>query len=119
MTSGGAGRRYFLQGALFSLAAASLTLGSRADEYIEAIVIGSGFGGSVAALRLGEQGITTLVLERGRRWPTTTNAFCTYGNPDGRAAWLSPTTLVYTPHPIEVYTGVLDRFTAKGISVYR
>ena len=30
-----------------------------------AIVIGSGFGGAVAALRLGEAGVRTVVLERG------------------------------------------------------
>ena len=34
---------------------------------IQAIVIGSGFGGAVAGLRLGQAGIDTLVLERGRR----------------------------------------------------
>jgi cholesterol oxidase len=34
----------------------------------KAIVIGSGYGGSVAALRLAEKGVDTLVLERGRRW---------------------------------------------------
>ncbi|WP_344494462.1 GMC oxidoreductase [Streptomyces enissocaesilis] len=32
-------------------------------------MIGSGFGGSVAALRLGQAGVDTLVLERGREWP--------------------------------------------------
>ena len=34
----------------------------------DAIVIGSGFGGSVAALRFAEAGLRVLVLERGRRW---------------------------------------------------
>ncbi len=34
----------------------------------DAIVIGSGFGGSVMALRLAEKGDKVLVLERGRRW---------------------------------------------------
>jgi cholesterol oxidase len=34
----------------------------------DAIVIGSGFGGAVAACRLAEAGARTLVLERGRRW---------------------------------------------------
>jgi cholesterol oxidase len=33
-----------------------------------AIVIGSGFGGAVTALRLAEGGMRVLVLERGRRW---------------------------------------------------
>jgi hypothetical protein len=38
-------------------------------EFVPAVVIGSGFGGSIAALRLGEAGVDTVVLERGRRWP--------------------------------------------------
>ncbi|NOY69356.1 MAG: GMC family oxidoreductase [Deltaproteobacteria bacterium] len=32
------------------------------------IVIGSGFGGSVSALRLAEKGYTVAVLEKGKRW---------------------------------------------------
>lgn len=38
----------------------------------DAIVIGSGFGGSVAACRLAERGLGVLVLERGRRWEPAT-----------------------------------------------
>ncbi|MGK5629308.1 GMC oxidoreductase [Streptomyces sp. URMC 123] len=38
--------------------------------HFRALVIGSGFGGSVAALRLGQAGVDTLVVERGREWPT-------------------------------------------------
>ncbi len=34
---------------------------------VQAVVIGSGFGGSIAAHRLAEKGVETLVLERGRR----------------------------------------------------
>ena len=60
---------------------------------VQAIVIGSGFGGAVAALRLGQAGIETLVLERGRRWniddPTRDATFATFEKPDGRAEWLS------------------------------
>ena len=38
------------------------------NSYYDYIVIGSGFGGSVAALRLSEKGYRVLVLEQGRRW---------------------------------------------------
>jgi cholesterol oxidase len=34
----------------------------------DTIIIGSGFGGAVTALRLAEAGMRVLVLERGRRW---------------------------------------------------
>jgi cholesterol oxidase len=38
------------------------------------VVIGSGFGGGVSALRLGQAGVKVLVLERGRWWKTGPNA---------------------------------------------
>ena len=34
------------------------------------IVVGSGFGGSVSALRLAEKGYSVAVIERGKRWRT-------------------------------------------------
>ena len=35
----------------------------------DVIVIGSGFGGSVAALRAAEKGYSVGVMESGKRWP--------------------------------------------------
>jgi len=57
-----------------------------ADLDADAIVVGSGFGGSVMALRLVEKGYRVVVLEKGKRWlpaqfPTTNWAL-------PRAFWL-------------------------------
>ena len=38
------------------------------DARFDFIVVGSGFGGSVAALRLAEKGYRVLVVEEGKRW---------------------------------------------------
>jgi cholesterol oxidase len=115
-------RRRFLQGAgmfsaglIGSLMNARLTRAS--DETVTALVIGSGFGGAVAALRLAEAGIDTLVLERGRRWTITPaqNTFATFRQPDGRAAWLSPIT--FFGNPVDIYTGVLETKIENGVAV--
>lgn len=84
------------------------------DEYIEAVVIGSGFGGAIAALRLAEAGVRTVVLERGRRWPIREdgNTFATFEAPDGRSSWLSTTSNDLIPSPIDRYAGVLELLTA-------
>ena len=42
-------------------------MNTKSDHY-DVIVIGSGFGGSVAALRATEKGYKVGVLESGRRW---------------------------------------------------
>lgn len=120
-------RRRFLQtaalfstGLISSLAHARLTNATAQpvkDEPVKALIIGSGYGGAVAALRLGKAGIKTVLLERGRSWPITPeqNTFATLQKPDGRAAWLSKTT--FYGAPIDVYTGVLESLAEDGINV--
>ena len=44
--------------------------GVREPHRFDVIVIGSGFGGAIAAARLAEGGARVLILERGRRWTT-------------------------------------------------
>lgn len=46
-----------------------LALVSRPPAFIQAVVIGSGFGSAISAYRLFQVGIQTTVLERGCRWP--------------------------------------------------
>lgn len=89
-----------------------------ASEPVEVMVIGSGFGGAVAAMRLAEQGITTVLLERGRRWPVTAqqNTFSSLQEPDGRSAWLSDMAVLGEPKPIDRYIGVLDLTVGNGIA---
>lgn len=64
-------------------------------ERFDAVVIGSGFGGSVMACRLAEQGRRVLVLERGKRWrtdeyPSVSNRhwFWRESNPDKHHGWI-------------------------------
>jgi cholesterol oxidase len=44
------------------------------DEHFDAVVVGSGFGGSVTACRLAEAGRRVLVLERGKAYPPESRA---------------------------------------------
>jgi cholesterol oxidase len=87
-----------------------------------AIIIGSGFGGSVAALRLGEAGVDTIVLERGRRWiikdPTRDDTFSRFEDLDRRAEWLNPIskTPLYEGKPIGKYAGVLEVIPGKHLT---
>jgi cholesterol oxidase len=65
------------------------------SEKFDAIVIGSGFGGSIVACRLAEKGYKVLVLERGRRWSPATYPrkpgdpwFYDVRRPEKRNGWL-------------------------------
>lgn len=136
-------RRQLILGSLASLAAAGLnpnsgkaatTLNSQpksakssglpASLKVKALVIGSGFGGAVAAYHLGMNKIDTLVLERGRRWdvkPGQPGPFTTSKNTDGRALWLSETDLLVTDgpkDPLKRYTGIVERYNEDGIIVW-
>ncbi len=114
---------------ILGLAAASsfLTLQSSCKEkrnknFSKAIIIGTGFGGAVAALRLGQAGIDTIVLEKGLSWESSNGEkpFTKQFPPDKRSTWLrDETVLPLPPHSaISQYTGVLEMTEFGNMNVY-
>lgn len=99
----------------------------RPPSHSEVIVIGSGFGGSISALRLGQAGIQTSVLERGQRWPIDLNRKIHTYEPtrDGRGLWHRrssrvPIAAENAPRlPVDVFGGVLDITEYDGIEIWR
>lgn len=99
-------------------------------SHYPAIIIGSGYGGAVSALRLGEAGVQTLVIEMGMNWNQAAsdgNVFCTMTKPDGRSFWFKDRTeapldsmfgIDLVNRDIEQYPGVLDRVHHDGVDVF-
>jgi len=94
-----------------------------APSHSDAIVIGSGFGASVAALRLAESGTQVTVLERGLRWPRDPHReiFTTDLLADGRGYYHRTSFTGPTGIPVvcDDFAGVLDVTDYPNMSVWR
>ena len=73
------------------------------DEHADAVVIGSGFGGSVAAYRLAEAGRSVVLLERGKAYPP--GSFARTPSAMGRNFW----------DPSAGMQGLFDVWTFRGL----
>ena len=105
--------------------------------HYRAIVVGSGYGGGVSALRLGQAGIDTLILERGRWWNTADadgKRFSRMLPADNRAGWFTsvPPSLVssyrgvsvedvakHAPSPQPVQAGICEKIVHGAHTVFR
>lgn len=120
-------RRVFLTGTGSLLGTAAFGISA---ARIPALVIGTGYGGSVAALRLAQAGVNVHLVEMGSAWDTPGSdgkIFCNTTSPDYRSYWLRTRTKAplnyFLGFPIDRdiprYTGVLDAEEFGGIIVYQ
>jgi cholesterol oxidase len=92
------------------LSDASLLIPRRSSR--KAVVIGSGFGGSVATLRLAAAGIPVALVERGRHWKYTgESSYPMLSKPGDGLLWIEPTAL--TPGA----TGMMQEYVDSSILV--
>ncbi|OBJ01251.1 cholesterol oxidase [Mycobacterium alsense] len=105
--------------------------------HYRAIVVGSGYGGGVSALRLGQAGVETLILERGRWWNAPDEdgkRFSRMVPADNRAGWFTsvPPSLVpsyrgvsiaevakHSPSPQPVQAGICEKVVHGAHTVFR
>ncbi|MGW4049466.1 GMC oxidoreductase [Streptomyces sp. NPDC004779] len=142
----GVSRRRFLTGTGSVLGAAALAGGlttpARAavpgldvcpipdGSHVRALVVGTGYGGSVAALRLARAGVDVHMIEMGMAWDTTGpdgKVFANTTKPDYRSFWLRTRTKQplsqFLGFPLDKdvprHTGILDAEEFAGITVYQ
>jgi cholesterol oxidase len=85
------------------------------------VIIGSGFGGSVSALRLTRAGVPVTLLEQGRSWPTGPNAttFPTLRTLDQRVLFYGSAPLLFNQPVLGplAYAGLLNAVVAPTMTV--
>mgnify|MGYP006166910745 FL=1 len=105
---------------------------AQSDEHVSNLVVGTGYGGAVTALRLARAGQPVTMLEMGRLWNTPGkdgNVFCKPFSPDERAMWFKDrisavfSTIggvipVSSLLKVPVAAGILDVVSSPNMDVY-
>ncbi len=137
--SGGTSRRRFLIGTSSIAGLSLLGLPGRAaaaagpighGAHVPVLIIGTGYGGSVAALRLAQAGVPVHMVEMGMAWDTPGpdgKIFANTRTPDYRSYWLRTRTkqpiVNFLGFPLDKdvprYTGILDAEDFGEILVYQ
>ncbi|WP_328666073.1 GMC oxidoreductase [Streptomyces sp. NBC_00322] len=110
--------------------AASAAAPINSGAHVPVLVIGTGYGGSVAALRLAQGGVDVHMVEMGMSWDTPGSdgkIFANTTKPDKRSYWLRTKTKQpisnFLGFPLDKdiprYTGILDAEEMGGIIVYQ
>src|SRR3954471_15601162 len=81
------------------------------NEHVDAVVVGSGFGGSVAAYRLAAAGLSGVVMERGPAYPP--GSFPRTPAEMGAAFW-DPKKRLYGMYDVWSFSGC-DSVVASGL----
>ncbi|EWM11230.1 cholesterol oxidase [Kutzneria sp. 744] len=102
----------------------------QSGAHVPVLVIGTGYGGCVTALRLAQAGVDVQMVEMGMAWDTPGSdgkIFANTTTPDNRSYWLRTKTKQplsnFLGFPIDKdiprYTGILDAEEFAGIIVYQ
>ncbi|MEU6659075.1 GMC oxidoreductase [Streptomyces sp. NPDC046821] len=121
-----------LSGRAFAAEAATTSTTAPIDNgaHVRALVVGTGYGGSVAALRLAQAGVDVHMIEMGMAWDTPGSdgkIFANTTSPDVRSYWLRTKTKQpisnFLGFPLDkdvpCYTGILDAEEMGEIIVYQ
>ena len=117
-------------GTAFAATAKAATGPIQSGAHVPVLVIGTGYGGCVAALRLAQAGVDVQMVEMGMAWDTPGSdgkVFANTKSPDQRSYWLRTRTKQplsnFLGFPIDKdiprYTGILDAEEFDGIIVYQ